>query len=201
MGARMSPAIKAMRQPLSLFPGSSRPPKMPLMPAMRPVNSISSTAEMPIKPPPIAADIGVKLAMTLLPGFQSTIADAVGSDYSQARHAQSQGIAHNAHRRQRHGGGGNDRREQETEMGIEDARGNRDAGVGRGKRRGVVDAVPGHGNDPRGLLQLRNYRAFLIRKNFRLDIGDPELAGDGVRRGPVVASQHDNLDAFRRQRL
>src|SRR5216684_2379300 len=126
----MSPAIKAMRQPLSLLPGSSRPPKMPLMPAIRPVNSISSTADKPIKPPPIAADSGVKLAMTLLPGFPSTIADDV--DYSQTRHAQSQGIADDAHRRQRHGGGGNDRREQDAEMGIEDARGNRDAG-------GVVD--------------------------------------------------------------
>src|SRR5258708_29562446 len=103
----ISPAIKATRQPLSLFPESSRPPKMPLMPAIRPVNSISSTAEKPIKPPPIAADIGVKLAMTRLPGFQSTIADdAVRSDYSKTRHAQSQGMADNAHRRQPQGRGG-----------------------------------------------------------------------------------------------
>ncbi|SIO30723.1 hypothetical protein SAMN05443247_03754 [Bradyrhizobium erythrophlei] len=52
---------------------------MPLMPAIRPVNSISSTAEKPIKPPPIAADIGVKSTMTLLHSLQSTISDdAVG---------------------------------------------------------------------------------------------------------------------------
>ena len=36
---------------------------MPLMPAIRPVSSINSTAERPISAPPIAADTGVKLAM------------------------------------------------------------------------------------------------------------------------------------------
>ena len=65
-GARMSPAIKATRQPISPLLGLSRPPKMPLMPAMRPVSSISRTEESPISPPPIAADNGVKLAMALL---------------------------------------------------------------------------------------------------------------------------------------
>ena len=38
---------------------------MPLMPATRPVNSINNTAERPISPPPIAAETGVKLVMTL----------------------------------------------------------------------------------------------------------------------------------------
>ena len=55
--------MKAMRQPLSLLSGLSRPPKMPLMPAIRPVSSISRTAERPISAPPIAADSGVKFAM------------------------------------------------------------------------------------------------------------------------------------------
>ena len=41
---------------------------MPLTPAIRPVDSISRTAESPIRAPPIAADTGVKLAMT---GFHS----------------------------------------------------------------------------------------------------------------------------------
>ncbi len=41
---------------------------MPLIPAIRPVDNISSTAESPISAPPIAADTGVKLAMA---GFHS----------------------------------------------------------------------------------------------------------------------------------
>ena len=60
----MSPAMKAMRQPLSSPRKFNRPPKMPLMPAIRPVDNISRTAESPIRTPPIAADTGVKLAMT-----------------------------------------------------------------------------------------------------------------------------------------
>ena len=44
---------------------------MPLMPAIRPVNSINKTAERPIRPPPIAADSGVKFAMTLLHRLQA----------------------------------------------------------------------------------------------------------------------------------
>src|SRR6266581_3798735 len=64
-GARMSPAIKAMRQPLSFIPKPRQPPNIPLMPAIRPVNSINNAAERPISAPPIAAETGVKLAMTL----------------------------------------------------------------------------------------------------------------------------------------
>jgi hypothetical protein len=40
---------------------------MPLMPAIRPVNSINNAAERPISAPPIAAETGVKLAMLLPP--------------------------------------------------------------------------------------------------------------------------------------
>ena len=39
---------------------------MPVTPAMRPLNSISSAAENPISAPPIAAEIGVKLAYACL---------------------------------------------------------------------------------------------------------------------------------------
>ena len=64
-GARMSPAIKALRQALSFIPKPRQPPNMPLMPAIRPVNSINNAAERPISAPPIAAETGVKLAMIL----------------------------------------------------------------------------------------------------------------------------------------
>ena len=37
---------------------------MPLIPAMRPVSSINSAAERPIKAPPISAETGVKFVMT-----------------------------------------------------------------------------------------------------------------------------------------
>src|ERR1700719_3039297 len=64
-GARMTPATKAARQPLSLVPSPRRPAKMPLMPAIRPVSSIISREDRPISTPPMAAETGVKLAMTL----------------------------------------------------------------------------------------------------------------------------------------
>ena len=38
---------------------------MPLIPAIRPVDNISRTAESPISAPPIAADNGVKFAIVL----------------------------------------------------------------------------------------------------------------------------------------
>src|SRR4029450_2352967 len=55
--------MKAIRQARSLVCGLIRPPKIPLIPAMRPVNSMSRTAESPIRTPPIAAETGVKLVM------------------------------------------------------------------------------------------------------------------------------------------
>ena len=60
----MSPAMKAIRQPLSSLRKFRRPLKMPLTPAIRPVDNINRTAESPIRAPPMAADTGVKLAMT-----------------------------------------------------------------------------------------------------------------------------------------
>src|ERR1700682_5409375 len=191
----MSPAIKAMRQPLSLFPGSSRPPNMPLMPAMRPVNSISSTAEKPIKPPPIAADMGVKLSMTHLHGFPSTISDdAVGSDYSQRRHAQSQGVADDAHRWQRHGGGGNDRREQDAEMGIEDACSNRDAGgvIDEREEQILPDVAHGRLREPAGAndaaqIALQQGDAGTLHRDVGAGSHRDSDVGRGKRRGGVAA--------------
>ena len=76
-----------------------------------------------------------------------------------------------------------------------------DADFGSRKRRGVVDAVAGHRDDPPGLLQLGDDRALLIGQHFRLDLGDAEAPRDGICRRPVVAGQHDDLDAISRQRL
>src|ERR1700733_14023813 len=63
-GARTSPAIKAIRQPLSFTPKPRQPPNMPLMPAPPPGNNINSVAERPISTPPIAAETGIKFAMS-----------------------------------------------------------------------------------------------------------------------------------------
>jgi hypothetical protein len=48
-----------------------------------------------------------------------------------------------------------------------------DADIGGGQRRGVVDAVAGHGDDPAGLLQLCDHGALLIRQHLGLDIAMP----------------------------
>ena len=55
-GAATSPARKAMRQPRGPPVVGRHPAMMPLMPAMRPFSSISSTADKPISAPPIAAE-------------------------------------------------------------------------------------------------------------------------------------------------
>ena len=36
----------------------------------------------------------------------------------------------------------------------------------------------------------------LIRQHLGLDLGDAKTRRDGVRRRPIVAGQHDDLDAF-----
>ena len=55
-GRQNQPGDEGDAPGLVLAPQIERPPKMPLMPAIRPVNSISSTAERPISAPPIAAE-------------------------------------------------------------------------------------------------------------------------------------------------
>ena len=62
--AAIRPAMKAARQPRSVPSGSISPAKTPVTPAMRPLSSIKSTAASPISAPPMAAETGVKLAMT-----------------------------------------------------------------------------------------------------------------------------------------
>jgi hypothetical protein len=54
---------------------------------MRPVKSISKTADRPIRPPPIAADSGAKFAMTLLHRFQEHDLRCAPQADSQSRHA------------------------------------------------------------------------------------------------------------------
>jgi hypothetical protein len=56
--------MKAKRQPRSAAPGMSAAPMMPLMPATRPVSSMSSTAESPMSMPPAKPAMGEKSAMT-----------------------------------------------------------------------------------------------------------------------------------------
>jgi Sulphur transport len=59
----MLTAVVDEGEPRSLPPMASASPKMPLMPAMRPVSSISSTEARPINAPPTRAEIGSKDAM------------------------------------------------------------------------------------------------------------------------------------------
>jgi hypothetical protein len=55
----MNAALHPMSRPLTLRHAA----KMPLMPATRPLKSISRVAAKPMSAPPIAADIGVKFAI------------------------------------------------------------------------------------------------------------------------------------------
>ena len=55
--------MKANRQILSPAESARHPPRMPLMPAMRPVSIINSTEARPISPPPSKAAIGSNEAM------------------------------------------------------------------------------------------------------------------------------------------
>src|SRR4051812_26474592 len=67
-GAAIRPAMNAIRQLLSL-PPISAPPTIPLMPAMRPISSMSRADASPINAPPMAAESGVKLAIMERPLF------------------------------------------------------------------------------------------------------------------------------------
>ena len=80
------------------------------------------------------------------------------------------------------------------------ARAHRDADVRLRQRRRVVDAVAGHRDAAAGLLQLGHHRAFLVRQHLGLDVGDAEPARHRLRRGAVVAGEHDDADAFRFER-
>jgi hypothetical protein len=55
------------------------------------------------------------------------------------------------------------------------------------KRRGVVDAVACHGDDPPFLPQTFNRLAFILRQDFRLDFSNAKLAPDGFGGRAIVA--------------
>ena len=58
IGATIKPAMKQSRQSLSPAGTVSTPPNMPLIPAIRPFNSINNADASPVNPPPIRAEIG-----------------------------------------------------------------------------------------------------------------------------------------------
>src|SRR5262249_16872903 len=60
-------AMKAALQSRPPLPPGRHAAKIPLMPATRPVRSISRTAARPMRAPPIAAEIGVKYSTLALP--------------------------------------------------------------------------------------------------------------------------------------
>ena len=75
------------------------------------------------------------------------------------------------------------------------SRAHRDPDVGGGERRGVVDAVAGHGDDTAFLPQPFDCLAFVLRQNFRLDFRNAELAPHGLCSRPIVAGEHHDPDA------
>jgi hypothetical protein len=63
-GAAHSPSKNANRHTLSRCIGS-KPPRMPLIPAMRPAPAISITAAAPMSKPPAVAAAGVKAGQSI----------------------------------------------------------------------------------------------------------------------------------------
>src|SRR6266511_4857591 len=70
-----------------------------------------------------------------------------------------------------------------------------DAEVGLREGGGVVDAVPDHGDPAPGRLQLGDLGGLVAGKDLRDHGVDAQLPGDARRGGPVVAGEHDHLDA------
>ena len=77
----------------------------------------------------------------------------------------------------------------------------RDADVGGGQRRSIVDAVARHGDDAAGAAQVFDDGAFALRQDFGFDIGDAKSLCDGKRGCLAVAGQHDDGDVLRFQRF
>ena len=75
------------------------------------------------------------------------------------------------------------------------SRAHRDPNVSGGERRGVVDAVAGHGDDTAFLPQPFDCLAFVLRQNFGLNFSNSELAPHGLGSRPIVAGEHHDPDA------
>ena len=72
----------------------------------------------------------------------------------------------------------------------------RDADGRSRQRRSVIDAIAGHGHDPSFSLQPADLVRFLIGQYAGDHLTDAELAGDGMRGGRCVASEHDDAQAI-----
>ena len=70
-GAAMVPNKKEMRQPLSPLRGGSKPPRMPLMPKMRPFNKMNMAEAIPSRTPPASAVQGVKWIQSMAMTYSS----------------------------------------------------------------------------------------------------------------------------------
>ena len=71
----------------------------------------------------------------------------------------------------------------------------RDAEVGPGQRRGVVDPVADHRDDPALLLQARHLVDLALREHAGHDRADADLVGDRPGHDLVVAGQQHRLEA------
>ena len=71
----------------------------------------------------------------------------------------------------------------------------RDADIGGGECRRVIDTVTGHRDDAALLAQAANAIVFMLRLDAGFDFVDAEFPGDGARSALVVAGQHDDFEA------
>ena len=70
-GAHAMPSKNAMRQPTSPLRGTSKPPKMPLMPKMRPLSKIKAAEASPSSTPPASAVYGVNWIQSIVTVYSS----------------------------------------------------------------------------------------------------------------------------------
>ena len=75
------------------------------------------------------------------------------------------------------------------------ARADGDPHIRAGQRRRVVDAVSHHSDGFPLLLQSRHMLLLFLRQHLGNDMGDVQLAADGLRSTPVVARQHRHINA------
>ena len=67
-----------------------------------------------------------------------------------------------------------------------------DADIGTHQGRGIIDAVPHHGDDLALLLQGTDDRFLLLRQHLRDDPGDTDLRSNGLGGAAMVAGQQQN---------